>query len=118
MNHNLSAETARKNIEEKLPEILENGRALVREYYNSEVRVETVSVRMFEHYLDLVEWLGRVVAKKAVADDEGAKAIYAEFEEYYGKRECEIERYFNHCFFFNFLHFVVFDNASKTEFVL
>ena len=50
--------------------------------------------------------------------DEAAKAIYNEFEEYFGKRECEIERYFNHCFFFNFMHYIIFDNSSNMEFVL
>ena len=82
------------------------------------MRVQTLSVRLLEHYIELCKWIGRILGKKAVGDDEGAKAIYNEFEEYFGKRECEIERYFNHCFFFNFMHYVVFDNASKLEFVL
>ena len=105
-------------IENELPGILRDGRALVKEYYNNEVRVRTVSIRLLEHYLELLEWLGKVIAKKAVGDDEGAKAVYEVFEEVFGKKECEIERYFNHCFFFNYLHYIVFDNESKMEFVL
>ena len=99
---------------------MEAGRRLVKENYNSDVRVETVSVRLFEHYLDLVEWLGKLFSKKAVADDEGAKAIYPEFEDYFGKKECELERYFNQCFFFNCLNYYIFSasNTSKTEFIL
>ena len=109
-----------KNIEERLPTVLEAGRRLVKENYNSDVRVETVSVRLFEHYLDLVEWLGKLFSKKAAADDEGAKAIYPEFEDYFGKKECELERYFNQCFFFNYLNYYIFSasNTSKTEFIL
>ena len=107
-----------KNIEEKLPSVLEAGRRLVKENYDSDVRVETVSVRLFEHYLDLVEWLGKLFSKKAVADDEGAKAVYNAFEECFGRRECEIERYFNQCFFFNYLYYYSFSNTSKTEFIV
>ena len=107
-----------KKIEEELPDLLLLGEELVKSHYNSEVRVQTLSVRLLEHYIELCKWIGRILGKKAVGDDEGAKAIYNEFEEYFGKRECEIERYFNHCFFFNFMHYVVFDNASKLEFVL
>ena len=110
-------EVARK-IESDLPSVLSEGRKLVKENYNSDVRVETVSVRLFEHYLDLCEWLGKVVAYKAVGDDESAKRVYGEFETYFGKRECEIERYFNHCSFFSFLHHLVFSNTSKIEFVV
>lgn len=107
-----------KRIEDELPKVIADGRKLVREHYNSSVRIETVSARLFEHYLDLCERLGKIIAKKAVGDDEGAKLLYQDFEDRFGKRECEIERYFNHCFFFNYLHYIVFDNASKTEFVL
>jgi hypothetical protein len=109
-----------KNIEERLPTVLEAGRRLVKENYNSDVRVETVSVRLFEHYLDLVEWLGKLFSKKAAADDEGAKAIYLEFVDYFGKKECELERYFNQCFFFNYLNYYIFSasNTSRTEFIL
>jgi len=107
-----------EKIEKELPSVLKEGEELVRNHYNSDVRVETVTVRLLEHYIELVKWFGKVIAKKAVADDEAAEALYNEFEETFGKKECEIERYFNHCFFFNFLHYIVFDNASKMEFVL
>ncbi len=107
-----------ERIEKELPSVLEYGRKLVREHYDSDIRVETVSVRLLEHYLDLVESFGKIMARKAFADDEGAKAILSEFEESFGKRECEIERYFNHTLFFNYLHWIVFDNTSKQEFVV
>ncbi len=105
-------------IEGELSSVLKEGEALVKSHYDSDVRVETVSVRLLEHYIELCRWLGKLVIKKARGLDDEAKAIYEEFEEYFGKRECEIERYFNHCFFFNFLHYIVFDNSSKMEFVL
>ena len=105
-------------MENELPEVLKYGRTLVKEYYNGDTRVRTVSIRLLEHYLELMEWLGKVIAKKAGGDDAGAKAIYEEFEDIFGKKECEIERYFNQCFFFNYLHYIVFSNENKMEFVL
>ena len=51
-------------------------------------------------------------------DDDGAKALYEKFEEDFGKRECEIERYFNHCFFFKYLHYIVYDVTSNIAFVV
>ena len=107
-----------KRIEKELSVVIGCGRKLVKENYDSEIRVRTVGIRLLEHYLDLCEGLGKIIARKAVGDDGSAEALYYDFEEAFGRRECEIERYFNHCFFFNFLHYIVFDNKSKTEFVL
>ena len=107
-----------KKIETELPEVLALGEELVKSHYNSDVRVQTVSVRLLEHYIELCKWIGKLIEKKAVGDDESAKVIYNEFEEHFGKRECEIERYFNQCFFFNYMNYIVFSNASNMEFVL
>jgi hypothetical protein len=106
-----------KNIETKLPNILKCGREIVKEYFDSPIRVQTISVRLFEHYLDLIEGLGRVIKEKALANDERAAELYHEFETEFGKRECEIERYFNQCFFFNNLDYIVFGTKSNTEFL-
>jgi hypothetical protein len=108
-------------ISEKLSSVsplLEEGRAIVREHYSSDLRVQTVAIRLLAHYIDLLEKTAEVMSVKAKGDDEGAKRLLEEFEADYGKRECEIEPYFNHCFFFGFLRFVVFSNASKLDFVL
>ena len=102
-----------QKIEEKLPCILAEGREIIKNYYNDEVRIRTVSARLLEHYLDLAEWLGRLIARKCVGDDKGARKVYAEFEEYFGKKECEIERYFNQCFFFNYIDNMVFGDTCK-----
>lgn len=110
--------TISKKIDTELPPVLTLGEELVKNHYNSDIRVQTVSARLLEHYIDLCKWIGKLIAKKAAGDDEAAKVIYNEFEEHFGKRECEIERYFNHCFFFNYMHYVIFDNASNMEFVL
>ena len=108
---------AAKRIED-LPEVLAFGRKLVDEHYNSDIRVQTVSVRLLEYYLELLEKLGEIVKFKAVGDDESAKELYNKFELDFGKYEPAIEKYFNQCFFFNFLNFMVFSNSSNMEFVL
>ncbi len=98
--------------------LLEEGRALVQAHYNSDIRVQTLAVRLLLHYIDLLEGLAGVMCCKAEGDDASAKRLCEELEANFGRRECELERYFNHCFFFNFLRYIVFSNASKIDFVL
>lgn len=98
--------------------LFEEGRALVKAHYNSDIRVQTVAVRLLSHYIDLLEKTAAIIAKKAAADDAAAKCLLEDFEEDFGKRECELERYFNHCFFYKFLHFIAVSNASKIDFVM
>ncbi len=105
-------------IEKELPAVLEVGRALVKEHYDNDIRVHTVSVRLLEHFIDFLSDYGRILAKKARALDSDAAALYEEFKNEFGKRECEIERYFNHTLWFNYLSWIVFDNSSKQEFVV
>lgn len=107
-----------ENITSLLPDILKRGRDVVKRHFNSPVRVQTVSTRLFGHYLDLIEGFAAIIKEKAQAHDDAAKEIYRKFESDFGKRECEIERYFNHCFFFNSLDNIVFGSPSNTEFVL
>jgi hypothetical protein len=107
-----------QRIRDLLPAILKEGEALVEEHYNSPVRIETVSVRLLAHYIDLVSRFAEVMKHKSAGDDEGAKAVYREFEDHFGKKECEIERYFNQCLFFNFLDYVVFGIKTDGEFTI
>ena len=119
-NSKVGAYYSPKNAEKlaSVAPLLEEGRALVKVHYNSDIRVQTVAIRLLAHYIDLLEKTAEVMSLKAMGDDEGAKRLLEKFEAEYGKRECEIEPYFNHCFFFGFLRFVVFSNASKLDFVL
>ncbi len=108
-------------ISEKLASashLFEEGRALVREHYNSDIRVQTLAIRLFSHYVDILEKTAEIMSYKAKGDDAEAKRLLEPFEEEFGKRECEIEPYFNHCFFFNFLRFIVISSATKIDFVM
>lgn len=101
----------------KAPELIARGRALVREHFNSEIRVQTVAVRLFSHYLDLLEKTAELMIKKAIGDDREATRLLEAFKEEFGRRECEIEPYFNHNCFFNFLHYVVVGHTSNIDYI-
>jgi hypothetical protein len=119
-NERVGAYYSPKNAEKlaSVAPLLEEGRALVKAHYNSDIRVQTVAIRLLSHYIDLLEKTAEIMSRKAKGDDAEAKRLLEQFEEDFGKRECEIEPYFNHCFFFGFLRYVVISNASKLDFVL
>ena len=97
--------------------LIAEGRALVREHFNSEIRVQTVAVRLFSHYLDLLEKTAEVMAAKAMGKDEEATRLLDTFKEEFGRRECEIEPYFNHNCYFNFLHYIVVGHSSHIDYL-
>ena len=99
------------------PRLIEEGRALLAEYWNSEIRVQTVAVRLLSHYLDLLEKTAELMAAKAVGDDKEATRLLDIFREEFGRRECEIEPYFNHNCYFNFLHYIVVGHTSNIDFL-
>ena len=100
------------------PALIAEGRALVAEHFNSDIRVQTVAVRLLSHYLDLLEKTAELMEKKAKGEDEEATRLLHAFREELGRRECEIEPYFNHCCYFNFLHYIVVGNANRVELLI
>ena len=97
--------------------LIEAGRALVKEHFNSEIRIRTVAVRLLSHYLDLLEGTAGVMAAKARGDDKEATRRLDIFCEEFGRRECEIQPYFNHNCYFNFLHYIVVGHTSNIDFL-
>ena len=97
--------------------LLEEGRALVREHGRSDIRIETVGVRLLSHYLDLLEKTAEVMAEKALGHDAEATRLLEAFKEEFGRRECEIEPYFNHNCYFNFLHYIVVGHTSHIDYL-
>ena len=79
----------------KTYEILERGRALIKEHYNSDYRVQTVAVRNLEAHTVYVEGLARAFEYKAVGNDERSKELFYEMMDKMGKLEPKIERYFD-----------------------
>lgn len=65
-------------------------------YRNMPYRVQTVAVRLLEHYADYCAGIAEVMAVKCVGgQDAEAKAAFEEFRKEYGKREQAIERYYD-----------------------
>ena len=79
-----------------LPHVAAELRELVESRYNSDVRVETVSVRLLERYAGYIELLAEALSHKCVGDDEGALASYEKILVYLGESECETELYDDH----------------------
>ena len=85
----------------KTYEILERGRALIKEHYNSDFRVRTVAVRVLEAHTVYAEGLAKALEYKAVGNDERSKELFFELMDKMGKMEPRIERYFDftQCYF-------------------
>ncbi|MBO5101378.1 MAG: hypothetical protein J6C39_02495, partial [Clostridia bacterium] len=81
---------------ESIPEIIAEGRKLIKSHYNSKRRVQTVSVRLLEHHADYAEKLAYALVPKALGDDEEAMRRYEELRLDAGSREIAFERYYDH----------------------
>ena len=86
---------------DRVPEIIEIGRKLIEENYNSDYRVQTVSVRLLEKHANHAEILGAALAKKARGMDDEASELYEKYRLLSGKDEVEIGTYFDHTLYMN-----------------
>ena len=75
--------------------IAEDGRKIVSAHYNSEFRVRTVSVRLFEFYLRYTELFADILMAKCVGNDEEALRLYELACDECGAREIEFERWYD-----------------------
>ena len=96
-------------------QIEEEGRALIQKYYNFPHRLGTVSVRLLEKHLDFAVDLAKVIAEKAVGNDDEAAKILNEFRIKFGKEEALIEKYFDHSIYFYTYGWVVDYKTNKSE---
>ena len=64
-------------------------------YRNMPTRVQTVAVRLLGYYTEYLRGIARAFLLKAQKKDEEAKAAYREFFAEFGKKEIEIERYYD-----------------------
>ena len=80
---------------EGVGELLAIGRRLVQSHYNSENRVQTVSVRMLERHLDYVEQFTAAIKEKFLGNDELALQRFYEFMGKFGAREIFMQPYYD-----------------------
>lgn len=81
---------------EKIPALMEKLRVLIKENYTSEHRAQTVAVRILEHYTDYCVLLADALVSKANGREEEAEKKYKAMFVEFGKREVEIQQYFDH----------------------
>jgi hypothetical protein len=72
------------------------GEELIKSHYNSDLRIRTVSVRLLEAHLEYCRGIAALMTRKALGDDVGAVEIKEELRKKFGRREAEIELYFDH----------------------
>lgn len=65
-------------------------------YQNMPFRVQTVAVRLMQHYAAYCRGFAGALAIKCQGKDDEAKAAANEFRKEFGKREIAIERYYDH----------------------
>ena len=71
-------------------------RALIKENYTSKVRLQTVSVRILEQAMNMIEMIYCAFAERYIGNDEKAREIYQKARIELGKWERGHERYYNH----------------------
>ena len=79
------------------------GLELIKEHYNSDYRIRTVSVRILEKHAKHVELLAAALSKKAVGLDDEAMKLYEKYRIESGKDEIELGLYFDHTLYNNHL---------------
>jgi hypothetical protein len=89
---------------QSVQELVDEMRALIKENYTSPIRIQTVSVRLLEKYMDLVEAIARAFAHKCIGEDEAAYECYERIRAELGKWESGHERYYDHFHFMETLY--------------
>ena len=81
--------------------VIDEGRELIRAHYNSDVRVQTVSVRLLEKHAEYCEGLAEVLIERAKGNLDLAMEKYNEFRVRFGRNEVEMETNYDHVIYFS-----------------
>ena len=79
----------------KIPEIVEEFRPFVEAHKNMPMRVQTVSYRLLEKYLEYCVGMSKFMVLKCMGADAEANEAFWSFFAKFGKYEQEIERYYD-----------------------
>ena len=85
---------------ETVKDIVAEGAELIRSHYNSDIRVQTVAVRLLELHAEYILLIADAFIKKALGEDEAAEECFLKAAEQIGKRECEFEPFYDHTLVF------------------
>ena len=90
-------------------------RALIKENYTSPVRIQTVSMRLLETYMDLVEAITKAFEHKCVGEDDEAFACFESIRKELGKKEAGLVRYYDHFHFMTEFLNCFYEGTKTTE---
>ena len=93
--------------------ILAEGEELVKSHYNSDERVQTVSVRLMEKHIEYCRGFIEIFRHKAIGDDDGARKIFVDFCNSFGAHEPEIELWYDHLIFTSNLRRIIEFHPSQ-----
>ena len=95
--------------------LVDEMRALIKKNYTSPVRVQTVSIRLLETYMDLVEAIAKAFAHKCIGEDEAAYECYEKIRAALGKKEAGLVSYYDHFHFMETLYHSFHLGARTTD---
>lgn len=114
-----SAEDTRPAYNEESLELLKQfdeieveGRTLIQEHYNFPHRLGTASVRLLEYHIEYCAGIAKALLAKVEGDEDRAAELYHKLRVEFGKKEIEVEKYYDHynfCLAYNY----VFGAMSK-----
>lgn len=80
----------------RIEAVADEGMELIQSHYNSDHRIQTVSVRLLEQHNLYVRMLAKALIAKAQGNDEQALELYNALRSEFGRREIVIEPYYDH----------------------
>ena len=97
----------------RVRDVTARGRELIKEHYNMEERVATVSVRLLERHADLCDMLADALIARTRDELGKALDLFERARVEFGKYEAEIERYYDHFLYFGSLATIFNAPAEK-----
>ena len=85
---------------ESIHDVTKQGRELIKAYYNSDYRVQTLSVRLLEKHADFCDMIADWMAAKARGEIDLAKELMHKARIECGKFEAEFGTYYDHANYF------------------
>ena len=102
---------------EKVKDIVKEGRELIKSHYNSDVRVQTVTVRLLEKHAEYCEGLAEALIERAKGNLDGAMELFEKHRIAFGKYETEIERYFDPAIYFSSMKRLIGKSEKEMQLV-
>ena len=91
-----------------MEELCDEGREMLKSHLDSSCRARTVAVQILLAYNEIMRYFARAMCAKARGRDKAAKTIYEEMKFEIGKLEPQIEQYYDHGQFMDYLR-IIFD---------